>query len=213
MALARLKSQIISSPNYCNLQSAYRLEHSTETALIKDDIYRTVDSSSAVALVWLDISEAFDAVNHRILLERLEAEFEISRPPIQWIASYLANRTFVVKVGTSTSPAVLTNTGVPQGSVLGPILFTSYVAPIGRLIDSFNVGCHKYADDTQLYTALKSSPQMALDQLERCSTELQLWFWRNDLLLNPDKSEVCFLRCPAEILQDDATTDCQYRWK
>ena len=145
MALARLKSQIISSLNYCNLQSAYRSEHPTETALVKvmDDIYRAVDSGSAVALVGLDISAAFDAVNHRILLERLEVEFGISGPPIQWIASYLANRTFAVKVGTSTSPAVLTNTGVPQGSVLGPILFTSYVAPIGRLIDSFNVGYHK----------------------------------------------------------------------
>ena len=90
LALEKLKSQIISSPNYCNLQSAYRSEHSTETALVKvmDDIYRAVDSGSAFTIVGLDISAAFDAINHRILPERLEVEFGISRPPIQWIAGW-----------------------------------------------------------------------------------------------------------------------------
>ena len=76
--------------------------------------------------------------------------------------------------------------------MLGSILFTAYVAPIRRLIESFSVAYHKYADDTQLYTALTAKPDICISVLESCSSALQQWFWENDLLLNPDKSEVCF---------------------
>jgi len=77
--------------------------------------------------------------------------------------------------------------GVPQGSVIDPILFTTYIAPIGRLIEQHGMHYHKYADDTQLYTSLTVPAGSSLDLLARCTSELQHWYWANDLLLNPTK--------------------------
>ena len=184
----------MTSPNYCSLQSVYRAAYFTETALVKivDDILTLVDSRSAVALVGLDISAAFDTVSHSKLLSRLEHDFGIEGAALLWIDSHLSNRTFFVRVGGSSSSVAESSSGVPHGSVLGPILFTAYVAPIGRLIESFGVAYHKYADDTQLYTALIAKSDICMSLLESCSSALQQWFWENDLLLNPDKSEVCF---------------------
>jgi len=121
----------------------------------------------------------------------LLSDFGVCGVPLQWISSYLHDRTFSVRVGQSTSSSVsLTSSGVPQGSVLGPILFTAYVSPIGRLIDSRGVSYHCYADDTQLYTALSTPSNCTC--LEECTSALQHWFWQHDLLLNPDKSEAIY---------------------
>ena len=194
LALSRLKPHIAACPNFCPLQSAYRGSHSTETALVKivDDILAASDSGSVVALIGLDISAAFDTISHATLLRRLESEFGISGTVLQWIASYLSDRSVCVSLGSSKSAAVTVRSGVPQGSVLGPILFTTYIAPVGRLIEKHGLFYHKYADDTQLYTALCHSAGSGLECLSRCTHELQLWYWSNDLLLNPDKSEVTF---------------------
>jgi len=94
LALARLKPHILSSPNYCPLQSAYRSAHSTETALVKmvDDILGCMDSGSVAVVVGLDILAAFDTVCHQTLLGRLELEFGISGISLEWVASYLSDR-------------------------------------------------------------------------------------------------------------------------
>ena len=107
--------------------SAYRSGNSAETALMKmmNDIYRHNDAGAAVELVARDVSAAFDAVNQAILFERLNTEFGIDGLPLQWIASYPAGRTCIVQIGASSSAIVVNTIGVPQGSVLGPILFTS----------------------------------------------------------------------------------------
>ena len=82
--------------------------------------------------------------------------------------------------------------GVPQGSVLEPMLYTAYVAPVGRLIEGYNICFHQYADDTQLYTRLTVPSATAFDCLRQCTEALQRWFWYNGLLLNPDKSVVTY---------------------
>ena len=76
--------------------------------------------------------------------------------------------------------------------MLGPVLFTVYVSPIGCLIESFGIEYHSYADDTQLYTSLKGDMGPGLDKLSQCTIALQHWFWINSLLLHPNKSDVAF---------------------
>ena len=115
LALSRLKPLIMSSPNFGQLQSAYRQGHSTESALNKilDDLLSDVDHGSVVAVVSLDISAAFDAVEHDVLVQRLEDEFGVSGVCRQWIISYLTGRSSMVHVDTSASPTTGATCGVP----------------------------------------------------------------------------------------------------
>jgi len=215
MALTQLKSAIVSSPNFCPHQSAYRTAHSTETALIKivNDVISSIDKGTVVGLVGLDISAAFDTVNHELLLNRLASDFGIDGTCLNWIGSYLQDRCYSVRVGQSTSSTVpLAASGVPQGSVLGPILFTAYVSPIGRLIQDRGIGYHCYADDTQLYTSLTAPAAVGLARLEDCTSVLQRWFWQNDLLLNPEKSEAIYFGTRQRLHSQSPTltvADCQ----
>ena len=103
---------------------------------IVNDVLEHIDNGSLVVLVSLDISAAFDMVNHNLLLDRLEEEFGIIGAANDWIGSYISTRKFFVRVGPSSSNMCSISVGVPQGSVLEPALFTAYVSPIGRHIES-----------------------------------------------------------------------------
>ena len=102
------------------MQSAYRSGHSTEVALakVKADLLHAVDHQEVVCLVLLDLSSAFDTVDHLLLLHRLEDCFGIKETALEWIRSYLINRAQKVSVGSSRSPLVMLTFGGPQGSVL-----------------------------------------------------------------------------------------------
>ena len=131
-------------------QSAYRKHHSTTTALlnISDDIYDAIDDSELTILVLLDYSKAFDTINHRLLYAKLQSlGFDFSA--ISWICSYLTDRKQKVKTSTDESGWETIKNGVPQGSVLGPLLFSILVHDIGKCIK--NGKYHMYADDTQMY--------------------------------------------------------------
>lgn len=107
-----------------------------------------------------------------------------------WIESYLSERYQSVRAGQASSPCTLCHTGVPQGSVLGPLLFSCYISPISSLASSFGVNSQQYADDTQLYIALTASDLAAeLSRLSSCLSTLQNWFCHNGLALNSSKSE------------------------
>ena len=134
-------------------QSAYKSHHSTETALvlIQNDILEALDQRHGVILVLLDMSAAFATVDHEILLSRLEQRFGMSGPALMWLRSYIPDRPQSVNVPGGASGKSSVACGVPQGSVLGPLLFSMYTAPIGDIIRRHNLSFHLTADDTQLY--------------------------------------------------------------
>ena len=141
------------------LQSAYKAKHSTETALFKifDDILQNLDKQNSVFVCLLDLSAAFDTVNHYILLERLDRTLGICGDALVWFASYLSGREMTVKVNYAYSAARILDCYVPQESWLGPRLYSDYVLPLGTLIQFCMLLFHGYADETQLIKSTKLS--------------------------------------------------------
>ena len=192
LCLSRVLPHAVSSGNFNPLQSAYRKFHNTETALLKilDDLHRIVDDRHAAVLIGLDLSAAFDTIDHHTLTDRLRTDFGLSGMALQWFESYLQDRSQYVKIGEDCSTTSVCSTGVPQGSVLGPFLFSAYVAPVGRVISSYGIQYHQYADDTQLYATIKAGDTSSLKNLEDCTAAVLDWFSDNGMQLNPEKSEV-----------------------
>ena len=140
-----------------SLQSAYRQYHSTETALLKvtDDILKTLDSHNEVVLVMLDLSAAFDTLDHTLPVERPRSFFGFSGTALQWLSSYLHGRSQRVIIGDTISSPRYLEFGVPEGSILEPLLFTLYIAPLQDVIQAYSLNCMFYADDSQVYIAVK----------------------------------------------------------
>ena len=136
-----------------SFQSAYRRHHSTETALLKvfTDILEAADNKKISLLVLLDLLSAFDLIDHQILIRRLNESFGLNDLTFEWFRNYLFNRSFNVKCPKTELTQNVYPTGVPQGSVLGPLLFTLYTADLEKIAASYNLTIRQYADDTQLY--------------------------------------------------------------
>ena len=132
-------------------QSAYKEKHSTESALLRvfSDLAKGIDEGNISTLALLDLSAAFDTIDHSILLKRLEISFGIKKKALNWLLTYLSNRLQTVKTENIKSSAIPIKHGVPQGSVLGPLLFTLYISPLTEEIKAHNFSYHQYADDTQ----------------------------------------------------------------
>ncbi len=142
----------------------------------------------------LDLSAAFDTIDHQTLLHRLEHCFGISGNSLAWMTSYLTDRYQTVCVEGELSEPVLLEYSVPQGSVLGPKNYVMYTKPLGDIIRTHRLIHHFYADDTQLYLSFKPNDDVtqheALTRIENCLKDIELWMHQNMLKLNADKTEV-----------------------
>ena len=147
----QLNTYLVQNDLFESFQSAYRSNHSTETALLRvvNDIQRSIDDHKEVILVLLDLSSAFDTLDHTILLGRLRDYYGISGTVLRWLESYLSGRSQTVVINMASSDARQLVYGVPQGSVLGPLLFALYFAPLADVIHAHGLNGMLYADDTQ----------------------------------------------------------------
>ena len=135
------------------LQSAYRPNHSTESALLRiiNDLLTAMDNNKICILAFLDLSAAFDTTDHQIVLTRLQHSFRISGPALSWFLSYLCNRTHAVTINSLQSQHTTLHYGVSQGSVLGLVLFILYTQLLFNLVNKHAVSRHAFADSNQLY--------------------------------------------------------------
>jgi Reverse transcriptase (RNA-dependent DNA polymerase) len=174
-------------------QSGFRKGHSTTTALIKvtDDIRFAMDRKELTLLTLFDFSKAFDCVHHELLLAKL-SNSGVSDPALQWFSSYLSNRSQQVVYDNSVSSWVTVNIGVPQGSVLGPLMFSIYINDISA---SFSHSQHHmYADDLQMYIHFQSKDALnAINSTNNDISNLHSYAMDHNLTLNVSKTQLILI--------------------
>ena len=169
-------------------QNGNRKLDSTETALLKvtDILPKAMDEKLVTIMVLIDFSKAFDSINHDILLNKL---WNIGMAPcaLEWFSSYLMDRSQRVRLGESLSQRLPLSHGVPQGSILGPLMFTVYVNDLPLIVVNFKPEC--YVDDSKLYVSfLVNDLDSAIDQINKDLDQLCCWCCGNSLLINPEKT-------------------------
>ena len=158
------------------------------------DLLSDLDNGRLCLLSLLDLSAAFDSVDHATLISRLHVSFGVSCCVLQWFRSFLSDRFISVHCGSDASPFSPIECGVPQGSVLGPLLFILYTTDVFKIVSSYDLNSHMYADDVQIYGSCSPVKSSELShRISFCLDELIDWFNSNSLLLNSDKSE--FMWC------------------
>ena len=152
-------------------KSGFRKHHSTETALLKvqNDILMSVDNKKVTLLVLLDLSATFDTIEHPILLNILQQDFGVTGTALNWLDSFLSDRKQRILVGDKTSDYDVyfnLDCGVPQGSCMGPVLFTLYVSRLFNVISQHLPSVHGYADNTEIYLSFR--PCSIHSEINRC---------------------------------------------
>ena len=190
-------SQVFSYLNSHNLynacQSAYRPGHCTETALQKvvNDLFLSLDKGNISVLALLDFSSAFDIIYHPILVHRQHTDFGFTDTVLQWFSSYLTDCAHYVSLSNHCSAFAPVHSGVPQGSVLGPILFAMYIKSLSAIIDSHSIIHHSFADDLQLQmSAPPDGISELLHSMQSCICDVKAWVTANMLKRNDNKTEL-----------------------
>ena len=152
--------------------------------------YQLWDQGKVAALTLLDLSTAFYTIDHSMLLGQLEDWVGVTGRVHNWLRSYLTGRSQQVKLGECLSRKVDLPFGVPQGSVLGPLLFTICTTPLSQVVSQHDISHHVYANDSQLYVSFSPhNSAVLLSSLKSCLDSVQLWMSGTKLKLNPDKTE------------------------
>ena len=138
--------------------------------------------------MFLDFSPAFDVIDHQLLLNKLKSKFFIDGKALKWFESFLTGRTFKVNIENKLSRSVAVESGVPQGSVLGPKFFSLYSQEISNITDKYNFNMHIFADDIQIYFETNDS-NTNLTELINCYEEIKKWANTNFLKLNENKTK------------------------
>ena len=169
-------------------QSAYLKQHNTQTALHKvvDDWLYNMSDGILTGVCSFDITKCFDTINHSILMRKM-IYYGFQNNDIKWFQSYLHNREQIVSCHNQLSGKCKLDIGVPQGSVLGPLLFLIYVNDINRHV---HLGtCNLYADDTLIYCTGNSIVELN-NTMQKCVDDIQEWYEQNKLVINRSKSNV-----------------------
>ena len=171
-------------------QHAYRKNHSTATSLtqLSEHIHTEMEKGNLVGIASLDLSKAFDTIDHNILLRKLD-DLHFNKEVMTWIKSYLTNRNQRTKFTNYISEEEIVQAGVPQGSILGPILFILFTHDFQQELNLPNIHITAYADDTQLVASGKTYMEIK-EKLEKAILEAANWYTKNSLCINAGKSEI-----------------------
>ena len=194
VVLKRLNTHMCRNNLHVDAQSGYKKQHSTETVLMKvtNDLLIMCDKKSATVMLMLDLSAAFDTVDHNKLLNILYHEIGLRGLALKWMKSFLVGRIQRVNIKGDLSDDTIILFGVPQGSVLGPVLFNIYIRSLYRIVDGINFNIQGYADDHQLYKSFTPIFQanVLVDMVPKCFSLISKWMKQHFLQLNADKTQI-----------------------
>ena len=194
VVLARLQKHLDNNNLNNHRQFGYKKKHGTETLIIKfiNDIVVGIDSKKGVVVMLIDLSAAFDTVDHRKLLNILCYEYNIRGIALKWFKSFLVGRSQCVLIDSVLSEPLELSFGVPQGSVLGPVLFNIYVSSVSSVFSAAGFNCLGYADDNMGYQvfSVTSQSQVLNFDVPQCIQDLKDWMSSYFLQLNEDKTKI-----------------------
>lgn len=203
VVLRRLNDHLTRNNLNIPLQSGYKKSHSTETLLIRivNDLLIASSENKATVVMLLDLSAAFDTVDHRKLLNILKREIGIVGTAWQWFESFLTGRCQRVRVDGEESAEIIIKFGVPQGSVLGPVLFNIYIRSLYATVKELKFAIHGYADDHQVYKSFSNLEEytVLVNDVPFCFKQISEWMSRHYLQLNPGKTEIIVFGSPATL--------------